>query len=172
MVLGALELMSKKKYVKYIIICVMIIVFFIGLSIINKYYWRVKCEQTMELFGTALINKDIELMDELLAQDCSMFTTEGRERKYYYQRGVIEEIWKTTDFEFTSYNFAPLGWSSKSLSALYSIEMRVLDANKDEYSVIITVTISRENIFDAVITHTNCGYTKNPRSWEYPIEHY
>ena len=110
------------------------------LNILIGVYWRAKCDQTMELFGTALINRDLDLLDTLFDRDCDMSSAEGvvRQRQYHYQRGVIAEIWSTKEYTVTLYHYdyikSPYSFWNIRLDSwtLGLCELRIVDAEGKE----------------------------------------
>lgn len=154
---SSLELKIKKRY---IIIGIFIVILILILSIIIKKYkynenlWYEKWNQTMELLGEALINQDIELMDELFDPECTIYTTGREDSKYSYEREVIEEAWNTNDFMITSYKYGTLGWSSGS--AICTFEIEIVDANGDEYEWNASLHLNRKGSYD----NMNCIITQ------------
>ena len=162
---GTLDRIKKR----YIIIGLSIFVFLSILYILNGFYWRAKCDQTMELFGTALINRDLDLLDTLFERECDMITTEGRGRKYYYQRGVIAENWEKREYQVTLYHYDYIErpqdfWSFFRSSKIGGVcELRIIDAYGEEYRLSVIMTISRSD--GGRIISTNALLRQNPTYW-------
>lgn len=119
----------------------------------------------MKLLGEALINKDIELMDELFDWECVMFPVGGGERKYSYQRDVIKEIWNTKNFQITSYDYTIMSLGIQHfLHPTWQcfFEMRIIDSYGNEYILTSLVNIRIENFYDFKIIHSNTRLTENP----------
>ena len=134
---------------RYIFIGISIFILLAILYILNGFYWRAKCDQTMELFGTALINRDLDLLDVLIDRDCDMISTEDKDRKYYYQRGVIAEIWETEEYIVTLFHYEYIEkpfdfWNIFRGSKIVGVcELRILDTDGDAYRLCVIMTISR-----------------------------
>lgn len=119
----------------------------------------------MEMLGSALINQDIDMMDELFAQECSIRTNDGKYSTYSAQRSIIEEMWNTYDYQSTSYNYRLLGFGFEyflSFSIQYTFEMRIVDSNGDKYRLDMVLVITRKNISDSAITYASANVYKNP----------
>lgn len=133
---------------KHIIMGTGIFILLSILHLLNGFYWRAKCNQTIELFGTAIINRDIDLLDTLVDWDCDMGTTEGKERRYHYQRGVIAEIWETKEYTITLYHYKFFGtpydfWHNLRGSSGVC-EFKINDINGAEYWLLIIWGIDRD----------------------------
>ncbi len=154
---------------KYTLIGISILILLSILYILNGFYWRAKCNQTMELFGSAMINRDIDLLDALMDQECEMFTTEGKVRQYQYQRDVIAEIWGTKEYTVTLYHYDYIEspyvfWNLRLGSSILGVcELRIVDAGGKEYQLVVTVSIRRNE--DGRILHSTAYLDQNPTRW-------
>lgn len=127
------------------------------------YNWLLKCNHTMDMLGSALSSQNIILMDELFSPDCSVITTEGRTRKYSYQRGVIEKIWNKSDYQVISYDYDQLGfyieyWLAPTIQ--YTFEMRILDSEGNEYELSSILIIHKKFFFECEIISINSGVNR------------
>lgn len=156
---------------RYIIIGISIFALLIILNIIIGFYWRAKCDQTMELFGTALINRDLDLLDTLIDRECDMGPAEGlvRQRQYHYQRGVIAEIWETKEYTINLYHYEYIGspyafWSIRlGSSILVACEFRIIDISGKEYRLLVTMIINRME--RGRIVSTDAYLDRDPTRW-------
>ena len=154
---------------RYIITGISIFILLSILYILNGFYWRAKCDQTMELFGTALINRDLDLLDTLIDRECDMDPVEGKERQYHYQRGVIAEIWASKDYIVTLYHYDYIGnpyafWNIRLGSRILGVcELKIIDADGKEYQLCATLIISRNK--DGRIIHSRASLDRNPTRW-------
>ena len=151
---------------RYIIIGLSIFILLSILYILNGFYWRAKCDQTMELFGTALINRDLDLLDTLIDRECEMDPVEGKGRQYHYQRGVIAEIWETKEYTITLYQFKYFEkpydfWNFFQEFQIGGLcEFRIVDAGGEEYWLLITMIIDRNE--DGKIIRTTAYLDQTP----------
>lgn len=146
--------MKLKKF--HINIEIIISFFFMVFAIIytiNGFYWRIKCNQTMELLGLAIINRDLEMIDQLFDVDCLLISENGSEIKYNYQRSVIEDFLEKTSFTVVSYNYEILNWGSLSQSAQYNLEFIIDDANGHESILSASLMLDRKSCFDCKICY-------------------
>lgn len=154
---------------RYIITGINIFILLSILYILSGFYWRAKCDQTMELFGTALINRDLDLLDTLIDRECEMDPVEGKGRQYHYQRGVIAEIWDSKDYIVTLYNYDYIEnpyvfWNIRLGSTILGVcELRIVDVDGKEYRLCITMIISRNR--DGRIIHSRASLDRNPTRW-------
>ncbi|MDE6530725.1 MAG: hypothetical protein K2K96_08115 [Lachnospiraceae bacterium] len=124
----------------------------------------------MELFGSALINRDLDLLDTLFDQECEMIPIEGRERQYQYQRDVIAEIWETKEYTVTLYHYDYIErpyafWNLRLGSSILGVcELRIIDITGKEYRLLITMIIYR-NEGGGRIVHSNASLNRNPTRW-------
>ena len=154
---------------KYTLIGISIFILLSILYILNGFYWRAKCNQTMELFGSALINRDLDLLDTLFDQECEMIPIEGRERQYQYQRGVIAEIWETNKYTVTLYHYDYIEgpydfWNIFRGSPIVGVcELRIVDVSGEDYRLLVIMTISRSE--GGRIVRTTASLGQNPTRW-------
>ena len=154
---------------RYIIIGLSIFVLLSILYILNGFYWRAKCDQTMELFGTALINRDLDLLDTLIDRECDMSTTEGKGRQYHYQRGIIAEIWETKEYTITFYHYDYIAspyefWKIRMDPWILGVcKLKIIDTDGTEYQLCVTLILSRNK--DGRIIHSNASLDRDPTRW-------
>ena len=154
---------------QYVLIGISIFILLSILYILNGFYWRAKCNQTMELFGTAMINRDLDLLDTLIDQECEMCPTEGKDRQYQYQRNVIAKIWETKEYTITLYHYKYIEkphdfWSIFEGTQIGGIcELRIVDAGGVEYWLLITMIINRHD--DGKIIRTTAFLDTTPNRW-------
>ncbi|MDE6530724.1 MAG: hypothetical protein K2K96_08110 [Lachnospiraceae bacterium] len=116
-----------------------------------------------------MINRDIDLLDALMDQECEMFTTEGKVRQYQYQRDVIAEIWGTKEYTVTLYHYDYIEspyvfWNLRLGSSILGVcELRIVDAGGKEYQLVVTVSIRRNE--DGRILHSTAYLDQNPTRW-------
>lgn len=155
---SSLELKKNKRII-------IIIVFLLGVFITNGCYSRFKCNQIMELLGTALADQDISIMDALFDQESIMERAVGNyDRTYSRQRGVIEEIWNTSNYQVASYTYDLFGMSYQYWlfsSFTYTFEMTIIDSEETEYDICSMLYICRESLFDYKIERIGAVVTKH-----------
>ncbi len=137
-----------------IVIVSFFVVSFISLFIISGFSFREKREWIMEQLGAALSNKDIELLDELIASNCEMNTEDGKLRLYSYQRGVIAGIWSEKTYTVSSYQYFLTDseicfWTKDHI--LNTFRMTIIDEDGREYELSVILGIKKVGLFDAKI---------------------
>ena len=154
--------MELKKKIKMIAVSVFAIGF-ITLFIISGFSFREKRRWIMEQLGVALSNKDIELLDELIDSNCEMNTVDGKFRYYFYQRGVIADIWSECEnYTVSSYQYFLIDpeidfWTENHIQNTF--RMTIIDEDGREYELGAILTINKMGSFDAKIVKMNAKLT-------------
>lgn len=144
--------MELKKVIKFIVS--FLVTSFILLFIISGFSFREKRGWIMEQLGAALSNKDIELLDELIASNCEMNTEDGKLRLYSYQRGVIDGIWSEKTYTVSSYQYFLTDpeiffWTKDHIQNTF--RMTIIDEDGREYELSVILNIKKIGLFDAEI---------------------
>lgn len=151
----------KKRHIIWGIFIIMLIIIFIIILFIhirnneiNEYYWYEKWNRTMELLGEAMVEQDIELLDELFNPDCEVISYDDRVRKYTGWREVMKEAWDSDDFNIISYYYDDLGWNKRT--ALCTFEIDIIDTDGNEYEWTAVITLARDGSFEDM----DCNITR------------
>ena len=155
---------NKRNLITGIVIILCVHIIFAPL-IIDKARWYELQNQTMDLLGEALINQDIELMDELFDPDCEFVKIDYTESTYSSERENIGEIWDTSDFEITNYYYVSIHPSQNIIFnyANFLFSVMIKDANGNRYKQSAFLQIHRNDRFSCSITSINWYLSDNPK---------